>query len=214
MRAALIATILVTSTVTLSAQHAALAAFLERGHFSEAVAYIESLDDSDAPVLISAALTIDSAHGPLPRWQHEHLLRLVLENVLDSPTSASDDAAAGGVSDDRLAGLEPILLQASAFENAQLRRTIFELGAGAVETSAWRNELQRRGEKLVDELKESAGRPGADVVEESIALLHALAATDDSRLITLVDRIRRESRVRTIVEAAREASARLRKTPE
>ncbi len=207
----MIVAILVASTVALSAQHAALAAFLERGHFSEAVTYIESLDDSDSSVLISAALTIDNAHGPLPRWQHEHLLRLVLENVLDSPTPAA--AADGDVSRDRLAGLEPILLQASSFENAQLRRTIFDLGTGVVETSAWRNELQRRGEQLVDELKESAGRPGADVVEESVALLQALAATDDSRLITLVDRIRRESRVRTIVEAAREASARLRQSP-
>lgn len=199
----------------LSAHHAALAAFLERGHFSDAVAYIESLDKTDSSELISAAITVHDSRGPLQRWQYEHLLRLVLENLSQlpalSPDSATDDAALSDVSQHHIAELEPILHRASSFESAQLRRTIFEIGAGVLDDSVWRSELQRRGEQLVDELKESGGRPGADVVGESVALLHALAATEETMLLTLVERIRRESRVRTIVEAARNASDRLRR---
>ncbi len=201
------AILLFSNPAALSAQHLALELLLERGHFSEAIIHLESLDDTNSSTWISAANTINKTRGSLPRWQQEHLLRLALENVLELRESAAEP---DNEMTDHLAELEPILLQVSAFESPQLRRTIFELGAEIAEGGAWRSELQRRGEQLVDELERSGGRPGADVVEESLALLRALAATGESRLTTLVERIRRESRVRAIVESAREATDALR----
>ncbi len=186
--------------------------YMLRGAFNEAHDHVReaaAAAPSQASItrLSAIAREIDMTSGPMEAYEEEHLLRLALEGILE----AIDSARADWEPDlDQLAPvLEAMLLRFDAYESAQLRRTSIELGSRMLDSAEWRSALQRRGQGLIEEQRDTGGLPDGDTTEEIIALVEALARTGDSRMITLIDTLRRGTRRREIVTAARDAIDRL-----
>ena len=154
--------------------------------------------------------------GPLSSHQREHLLRLVLEAILEvvdgeePPQEGDVSRRAEGTDVDQTGSvLAPMLMRFDTYESAQLRRAAIDLGARMLDSAEWRSALQRRGHELIEEQQNADGLTDGDTTEEIISLVNALSHTGDSRIISLIDTIRRGTRRREVVVAARRAIDRL-----
>lgn len=190
---------------------------MQQGEFSLAFDRVssmrrEALETDNAGPLVRAAVTIDGARSPLPRHEQEHLLRLAVETLVDT---VREDTLEDG---EGLEELGALLEEFDTYESSRLRTAMIDLASRLVQDTEyvdptrWRSALQRRGHTLESELSRQGGRPNDDVAEEAVVLLGALGETGDPAVSGLVTRIRRESRIREIVEAAREAQTMLRPT--
>lgn len=197
----------------------------------------EAVETGNAMPLVRTAVAIDEARSPLPQHQREHLLRVAVETVLETtletqqirdPDSGENGGENGGEnpgirgdsgSSGHMQALGALLESFDSYESSRLRTAMIDLGRilvqeaeedRALEATRWRSALQRRGHALETELERRDGRPDGDGAAEAIALLRALGQTGDPAVSGLITRIRRQSRVREIVEAAREAQGMLR----
>ncbi|MFP4643227.1 MAG: hypothetical protein ACLFM0_02600 [Spirochaetales bacterium] len=196
----------VLSTAAVDAQQLTRA-YIRAGEFSEAYDQVtrraaEQPSMESVARMAAIAQTIDTTSGPMPVHEREHLLRIALEAILD----AAEPAGLTSQEDFRDAALElePILLRFDTYETAQLRRVSMDLGMRMLDSAAWRSALQRHGHALIEVQRDSGGLTDGDTTEEILALVDALGGTGDSRMITLVDRLRRGTRRAEVVRAARE----------
>ena len=182
-------------------------AYIRTGAFSEAHEHITRMaaatpSRESVARLTAIARTIDTTSGPMPVHEREHLLRIALEGVLD----AVEPAGLTNQEDLREAAkeIEPILLRFDVHESPQLRRVCIDLGMRMLDSPAWRSALQRHGHALIEVQQDTGGFTNGDTTDEILALVDALGRTGDSRMIPLVDRLRRGTRRRVVVQAARE----------
>jgi len=207
---------------------------MRHGEFSLALDRVssmrnEALETGDTLPLVRTALAIDHARSPLPAHEREHLLRVAVETVLETIHETAQTRGPGSEGYDRIRrqpgsrghmeALGALIEEFDTYSSSRLRTAMIDLGNilvreseenGIIEATRWRSALQRRGHALETELARRNGRPDGDFAAEAIALLRALGRTEDPAVSGLITRIRSKSRIREVVEAAREAQRMIR----